>query len=163
MDVNFWGALNHVYAFLPAMKEARSGHIVNISSGQAYFRLPTWGAYAAVKEGLGTFSEVLHYELERYGIDVTTVYPFMVNTEFYDGVKGDTLLGRLAMKLVPFYSMSPETVGRIIFKAVKRRRTVENVSILNDLAQYARSLPLVPGLIARVSTLMLARRRLEAA
>ena len=124
LAVNLNGSLNHVYAFLPHFIERRGGHIVNVSSGQAFYRLPTWGAYAAVKAALGVFSEVLHFELRKYGVRVTTVYPFMVNTAFYENVESETLGSRLSMKLLPLYSQRPEKVGRIIFKAVRRRSRV---------------------------------------
>jgi NAD(P)-dependent dehydrogenase (short-subunit alcohol dehydrogenase family) len=155
LGVNLLGPLYHVYAFLPHFKQKRSGHIVNISSGQAYFRLPTWGAYASIKAALGIVSEILHYELRSQNIKVTTVYPFMVNTPFYDDIQAETWGSRLAMKLIPFYSMRPERVGRIIFKAVKRQARVERVSRLNDLGLYARSFPYAGDLIAMTSTLLL--------
>lgn len=158
MDVNFWGPLHHIYAFLPYMKERRGGHFVNISSGQAFFRLPTWGAYAITKLALGVFSEILHFELRKYDIDVTTVYPFMTRTGFYEDIDGDTWLARLSMRLQPFYSMSPERVAKIIYRAVKRRDRVEMVSVANDLAHYAQFFPLVPDLIARVVDRALAKR-----
>jgi short-subunit dehydrogenase len=158
VNVNFWGPLYHVYAFLPQMMARHGGQIVNISSGQAFFRLPTWGAYAAIKAALGVFSEVLHFELRRHGIRVTTVYPFMVNTPFYADITGDTVAGRLSMKLLPYYSMTPERVGRVIFNAVKRKKRVEFVSIFNDIGFYAQFVPLAPGIISRTADLFLADR-----
>lgn len=157
LAVNLIGPLNHVYAFLPHFIERRSGHIVNVSSGQAYFRLPTWGAYAAIKAALGVFSEVLHFELRKYGIRVTTVYPFMVNTPFYENLKSETWGSRLSMKLLPLYSQRPEKVGGIIFKAVRRRAKVETVSVLNDVGFYAQFVPLAGEVIARTSNLLLAK------
>lgn len=156
VNINLMGPLYHVYAFLPQMKEQRRGHIVNVSSGQAFFRLPTWGAYASIKLALGAFSEILHFELRKYKIKVTTVYPFMVDTGFYDGIEGDTFFGKLSMKLVPYYSMSPERVGRIIFKAVKRNVKVEMVSLFNDIGFYAQFFPLAPEVIARSANFFLA-------
>jgi len=158
MDVNFWGPLYHVYAYLPRMIERRSGHIVNVSSGQAYYRLPTWGAYACIKAALGIFSEILHFEVRKYNIKVTTVYPFMVNTPFYADLTGDTFGARLAMKLMPWYSMRPEKVGRIIFDAVNRGRKVEKVSFLNDIGFYAQFVPLASDLIAMGANLVLSKR-----
>ena len=158
IDVNLMGPLFHVHALLPRMTARRSGHIVNISSGQAFFRLPTWGAYAAVKAALGVYSEVLHFELRKYGVAVTTVYPFMVNTGFYDGVEGETWGSRLSMKLVPYYSMRPETVARIIVKAVRRQQRVEKVSLLNDLGYYVNFVPLASGILARTANYLLAKR-----
>lgn len=158
ININFWGPLYHVYAFLPSMIEKKRGHIVNVSSGQAFFRLPTWGAYASIKLALGAFSEILHFELRKHGINVTTVYPFMVNTPFYKGIEGETLSGKLSMKLVPYYSMTPEKVGKIIFKAVKKQKNVEMVSFLNDVGFYTRFFPPASSLVSVVSDLLLAKR-----
>ena len=156
LAVNLMGPLYHVYAFLPQLKKRKGAQIVNVSSGQAFFRLPTWGAYAAIKAALGAFSEILHYELRKYDIRVTTVYPFMVDTGFYDGIEGETIAGRLAMKLVPYYSMSPEKVGRIVFKATRRRTKVEMVSLINDVGMYSKMVPFADGVISRTSNFFLA-------
>ena len=155
--VNLLGPLYHVYAFLPHFKERKAGHIVNISSGQAFYRLPTWGAYASVKAALAVFSEVLHFEVRKYGIKVTTVYPYMVNTPFYKDVKGETLGARLSMKLLPLYSMSPEKVARIIFKAVRRDAKVEMVSLWNDLGLYGRMVPFASDIMAMTGNFLLAK------
>ncbi len=158
LGVNLLGPLYHVYAFLPHFRQKGSGHIVNISSGQAFFRLPTWGAYASVKAALGIFSEILHYELRRQNIKVTTVYPFLVNTPFYSNLHAESWSGRMAMRLIPYTSMRPEKVGRIIFKAVKRQARVETVSVVNDLGQYVRSVPYAGDLLALTGTLLLGRK-----
>jgi len=158
LGANLLGPVYHVNAFLPHFKQRRSGHIVNISSGQAIFRLPTWGAYASIKAALGIFSEILYYELRKYNIRVTTVYPFMVNTPFYKEIRADTLGSRLAMKLVPYYSMRPEKVGRIIHNALKKEARVEMVSVLNDLGFYARFVPFAGDIMAVTSNLLLTKR-----
>jgi len=157
LDVNFWGPLYHVYAFLPAMKRRAAGLIINVSSGQAFFRLPTWGAYASIKAALGVFSEILHFELRKHGITVITVYPFMVNTPFYREIEGETWAGKLSMKLVPYYSMTPEKVGRIIFRAAERHKKVEKVSVINSLGHYMQLVPFVGDVMARATTLLLAK------
>jgi NAD(P)-dependent dehydrogenase (short-subunit alcohol dehydrogenase family) len=151
LDVNLWGVLHHVYAFLPAMKERGEGQIVTVSSGQAFFQLPTWGAYASIKAGVGVFSEILSFELRKHGIYVTTVYPFMVNTGFYDQVEGESLGARLSMKLLPLYSQKPETVGRIILRAVRRRRRIEMVHVINDLGRVVRFSRPVGGVVSWVT------------
>ncbi|MEW6444393.1 MAG: SDR family oxidoreductase [bacterium] len=156
LEVNLLGPLYHIYAFLPHFKEKRSGHIVNVSSGQAFFRLPTWGAYASVKTALGAFSEILHFELRRYDIRVTTVYPFLVNTRFYRDIHGRTWGSRMAMRLIPYYSMSPQKAARIICRAVRKDAKVEKVSFLNDLGFYAQVVPLAGDILARTSELLLA-------
>ena len=162
VEVNLFGVLHHVNAFLPSMIQARHGHIVNVSSGQAFFQMPTWGAYAAVKLAVGCYSEILYFELRKHGVHVTTVYPFMVNTGFYDGVKshvaGGTFTTRMSMKLLPWYSHSPAKVGRMIHRAVMKKRQVETFSVINDLARTARMLPPVANVMSRVQERLLASR-----
>lgn len=135
IDINLFGPLYHIYAFLPMMKTQGKGHVVNVSSGQAFFRLPTWGAYAAIKLAMGAVSEILHYELQQYDINVTTVYPYMVNTGFYKDVEAETLGTKLSMKLLPLYAQKPKTVAKKIFKAVESGKRVEMVNGLNNVAK----------------------------
>ena len=158
INVNLLGPLYHIYAFLPAMIERRGGHIVNISSGQVFFRMPTWGAYASIKAALGVLSEILHFELRKYRICVTTVYPFMVNTGFYSNIQSETWGSKMAMRMLPYYSYSPERVAKIIFAAVRKKKRLEMSSILNDLAFYARVLPGFTSLLATSTNFFLARR-----
>lgn len=157
VDVNFWGPLYHIYAFLPALKKRGGGRIVNVSSGQAFLQLPTWGAYSAIKAALGVFSEVLHWELRSHKIAVTTVYPYMVNTGFYNGVEGDTFAGKLVMKLLPLYSQSPETVGRIIYNATRKGTRVETVSVFNSLFKVARFVTPVGNTVSFVANHFLSK------
>jgi len=95
LEVNLWGALYHVHAFLPSMIERESGHIVNVSSGQAFFRMPTWGAYAVTKLAMGAYSEVLRHEVKKFNINVTTCYPYMINTGFYNEIPGENFFQKL--------------------------------------------------------------------
>ncbi|MBN1947503.1 MAG: SDR family oxidoreductase [Bradymonadales bacterium] len=157
LRVNFWGALHTIYAFLPWMLEHRQGHIVNVSSGQAFFRLPTWGAYATSKAALASFSEVLYWELRNHGIKVTTVYPFMVNTGFYRNVDAESLGTRIAMKLLPFYSDSPQRVARIIYKAVVKGKRVEMVNPINDVGFYGQVVPPMSNTISTLCNWFFAR------
>lgn len=127
------------------LKEANlHGHIVNVSSGQVFFKLPTWGAYTATKSALAAASEAMHHELKPYNICVTTVYPFMVNTGFYDDIKNqqNTLGGRLAMKLLPWYSYSPRTVSNQILRGVRKHKREVMCSPVNHIGRY---LDLIPG------------------
>jgi short-subunit dehydrogenase len=129
---------------------------VNVSSGQAFFQLPTWGAYAAVKACVGIYSEILSFEVARDGVRVTTVYPFMVNTGFYKGIEGESAGAKLSMKLLPLYSQKPETVGRILVKAVHRGKRVEMVHVINDLGRAVRFSRPVGGLVSRLTHRVLA-------
>jgi NAD(P)-dependent dehydrogenase (short-subunit alcohol dehydrogenase family) len=159
MAVDFWGTLYHVYAFLPHMIRAKSGHIVTVSSGQAYFRMPTWGPYSVIKLALGAFSELLRIEMHKFGIKVTTVYPFMIRTGFYNKIDGESFGAKLSMKLLPFYSQKPDTVGKIIYKAVKKEKPVEMVHVINTLGFVTRAIPPVSNLVSHAALLFLGKSR----
>lgn len=162
MAIDFWGALYHVYAFIPSMIQAGEGHIVNISSGQAFYRMPTWGAYSIVKLALGAFSELLRLETRKLGLKVTTVYPFMIKTKgFYRDFKPETFGAKLSLRIQPFFSMSPERVARIILKAVKKNKPVEMTSVLNTFGFYSRLLPSVSDFFSAATFKLLDKHRDE--
>jgi len=137
IDVNLLGPIYHTSALLPSMIKNKCGHIVNVSSGQAFYRMPTWGAYSVSKLALGAYSEILRHELRKFNIKVTTCYPFLINTGFYDDVEGDNLFQKLSIKLMPLYSMRAKRVARIIFNATKREKSIEMVSILNYIGKFS--------------------------
>lgn len=140
-DVNFFGPLNYIDAVLPAMLDRSDGHIVNISSGQAFFQIPTWGAYAISKLALGALTNSLYYELHPEGIDVTGVYPFVVQTDFYSDVGLDSFGSWLSMKLMPYYAHTPESMGRTVVEAIKKNKKTEMTSVFNAMAYAANHLP----------------------
>ena len=155
IDINIWGSIYHIYAFLPLFKKQKAGQIVNVSSGQAYFRIPSWGAYAATKLMIGAISDILHFELQAYNIKVTTVFPYVVNTGFYKAVKGQSLGAKLSMKLLPFYAQKPSTVGKIIFNAIVEEKRIEMVNILNSLAKTVHFFNPVSNLFIKLANNML--------
>jgi short-subunit dehydrogenase len=146
--VNLIGPIAMIDYYMDDFRQRGRGHFVNISSGQAFFRLPTWGAYSVTKVALGALSEMMNIELKKYGIDVTTVYPFMVDTGFYKGVEGDTWAAKMSMKLLPYYSMTPERVAQKIFNAIKNKKAVEMVSPINYIGVYMRAIPMVANTVS---------------
>jgi NAD(P)-dependent dehydrogenase (short-subunit alcohol dehydrogenase family) len=155
--VNFFGPLYHIYAFLPDMLDREDGHIVNVSSGQAFFLIPTWGAYATSKLALGGFSEVLHHELRKHGISVTTVYPYVVNTGFYQDVGIESLGSKLSMKLLDLYAHSPDEIAGKIFRATRDERKSEMTSLLNWAGYYMDFVPGAKGLFTQVTDKLMSR------
>ena len=68
-DVNVFGALAVVNAFLPALREAR-GRIVQVSTWTATLPLPFNGPSGASKAAFDAFAAVYRAELKSFGIDV---------------------------------------------------------------------------------------------
>src|ERR1700751_4802269 len=68
-DVNVFGALSIINAFLPALRKAR-GRIVQVSTWTASVPLPFNGPSGASKAAMEVFATVYRAELQRFGIDV---------------------------------------------------------------------------------------------
>jgi NAD(P)-dependent dehydrogenase (short-subunit alcohol dehydrogenase family) len=68
-DVNVFGALSVMNAYLPALRKAR-GRIVQISTWTASVPLPFNGPSGASKAAMEVFAAVYRAELKHFGIDV---------------------------------------------------------------------------------------------
>ena len=68
-DVNVFGALSVINAFLPALRKSR-GRIVQVSTWTASVPLPFNGPSGASKAAMEVFATVYRAELKRFGIDV---------------------------------------------------------------------------------------------
>ena len=81
LEVNFWGALRTIRAFVPAMVRAGYGRIVNVSSGSGSFGEGLEGPapYCASKVALNALTVKLAQEL-RGDIKVNSVCPGWVRT-----------------------------------------------------------------------------------
>ena len=74
-DVNTMGAFRVARAALPAMRAARRGLIINVSSQLGRIVSPSVGAYCGSKFALEAMSEALAYELAPHGVELTIVQP----------------------------------------------------------------------------------------
>jgi len=81
-DVNFFGCLRLIQAVLPTMRQQRSGHIINISSGVGIHSLPGLGLYSASKFALEGLSESLAATLSHWNIKVSVVEPGFVKNDW---------------------------------------------------------------------------------
>lgn len=79
-EVNLFGMARLTQLVLPAMREQKSGRIVNISSmgGKIYTPLGAW--YHATKHAVEGWSDCLRLELKQFGIDVVVVEPGGIKT-----------------------------------------------------------------------------------
>ncbi|MEL6218578.1 MAG: SDR family NAD(P)-dependent oxidoreductase [Pseudomonadota bacterium] len=66
-DVNFWGVVNGVDAFLPGMQAAGRGMIVNVGSKQGITNPPGHPVYNATKAALKSYTESLEHMLREAG------------------------------------------------------------------------------------------------
>lgn len=101
-------------AFLPAMLENNSGHVVTIASAGGLIGAPKLSDYSASKFAAVGFDDVLRQELARDGGNVrtTVVCPYYIDTGMFSGVK------TRFPSLLPI--LKPEDVADRVIRAVLR-------------------------------------------
>jgi NAD(P)-dependent dehydrogenase (short-subunit alcohol dehydrogenase family) len=97
-DVNVFGALSVINAFLPALRKAH-GRIVQVSTWTASLPLPFNGPSGASKAAMEVFSAVYRAELKSFGIDV--VVAAAGNMKTGGPAKTASALARMANGMTP--------------------------------------------------------------
>lgn len=81
-DVNVFGAVAVIKAFLPFMRGRRRGHIINITSMGGHITMPGIAYYCGSKFALEGISDALAQEVAGFGIAVTAVAPGSFRTDW---------------------------------------------------------------------------------
>ena len=83
IDVDLWGVIHGVRAFVPRILESgEEGHVVNVASMAAVLPQDRLGPYTVAKHGVLGLSDVLRAEIEAIGapVGVSVVMPGMIRT-----------------------------------------------------------------------------------
>ena len=80
--VNITSLTKLTWLLLPILHQARPSGIINVSSIAGFLPIPSTAVYAASKAYVTSLSEALRAELRDTGIQLTTVCPGPVDTEF---------------------------------------------------------------------------------
>jgi len=80
MNVNFFGTLYMVKAFLPLLLKRPEAHIVNISSMGGFLPVPGQSVYGASKAAVKLLTEGLYAELKETNVRVSVVFPGATQT-----------------------------------------------------------------------------------
>jgi NADP-dependent 3-hydroxy acid dehydrogenase YdfG len=108
-------------AFLPAMLERGSGHIVTLGSVADRYAFPGNSAYSPSKFGVRGMHEVLRAELRGSGVRATLVSPSAVDTALWDEVEATSPPGRFTPRRE---MLRPEAVAAAILYAVEQPEEV---------------------------------------
>jgi NAD(P)-dependent dehydrogenase (short-subunit alcohol dehydrogenase family) len=73
-ETNFFGPLRLIQAVLPSMRERRRGSIVLVGSLHGQVPAPGASIYAASKQAAAALHDALSFEVEPFGIRVSTIY-----------------------------------------------------------------------------------------
>jgi len=85
-ETNYFGTINMVRAFTPALEVNKNGTIVNVLSVVAFASMPGLGGYSASKAAAHSLTLALRGELGKKRISVHGTYPGPVDTDMAKGV-----------------------------------------------------------------------------
>ena len=131
MSINFWGVVHGTKAFLPHLKAAGEGHVVNLSSVFGLISVPSQSAYNAAKFGVRGFTDALRMELDMDGggVSSTTIHPGGIKTNIAKNARMDASVAALAgdvdrarHNFDKAAITSPEKAARKILAAVQKDR-----------------------------------------
>jgi NAD(P)-dependent dehydrogenase (short-subunit alcohol dehydrogenase family) len=80
IEIDLFGVILPCRSFIPLMKKAGRGKIINLSGGGATAPRPFFSAYAAAKAAVVRVTETLAEELRPHHIEVNAVAPGPINT-----------------------------------------------------------------------------------
>lgn len=80
-EINFWGMLHGIHAFLPQMLEKNAGTIVNLSSIFGIVGYPGQSVYCASKFAIRGYTEAMQFDLKDTGVKAVLVHPGGVSTK----------------------------------------------------------------------------------
>lgn len=84
LDINLNGVIHGCHAFIPRMRAAGSGHILNVASSAGLLSAPMMAPYNVSKAGVIALSETLYAELEGSGVGVTALCPTFFRTSLHE-------------------------------------------------------------------------------
>ncbi|GFR30257.1 d-beta-hydroxybutyrate dehydrogenase, mitochondrial, partial [Trichonephila clavata] len=83
IDVNLLGTIRVTKAFLPLLRKSK-GRIINVASAAGRLTMPGFVPYSTSKQAIIAFSDGLRLEMQKFGVSVVTIEPWMFRTRLSD-------------------------------------------------------------------------------
>jgi len=129
-EVNYFGTVSVIRAFLPHMIKKGEGVIVNLSSVVGRNSMPLIAHYCATKFAIEGLSEALWHEVKKFGVRVVVIEPGAIKTQLVNKAKvipstisEGSPYGKMAKRVAEIVSdgSPPEEVADTIWKAVNSK------------------------------------------
>ena len=115
--LNVLGPIVAMQAVIPLMRAQGGGSIVNVNSGTAFMAVPQYSVYSSSKRALLGISLTARAELEKDGIVVSEIYPFITATNFGKNRMGTPAGGGPSADYAD--GDKPEFVAGLVLKAIE--------------------------------------------
>jgi len=144
-ETNLFGTLSAMQAVIPVMKAQASGTIINISSVAGHLPLPYSAAYSGSKFAMNAMGKAARIELRKRNINVLTVCPGYVRTEF----SANALRGKELKRVRPegVRGITVEHVARATLKGYRRGR--REIVVPWTMIPVIKLYQLFPGIVER--------------
>ena len=127
VNTNLLGVIRVTKAFLPHLREKRSGRIISTTSIGGLIAFPLYSIYHATKWAIEGWSESMSFELARHNIGIKTVSPGGMATDFtgrslqvaehaaYAALLQQLMAGQDSSAQAQF--SSPEAIAEVVYAA----------------------------------------------
>jgi NAD(P)-dependent dehydrogenase (short-subunit alcohol dehydrogenase family) len=134
LDTNLTAAFLLCRTFVPQMKKAGYGRIINVASIMSHVALPGRAAYAASKAGLLGLTRALALELASLGITVNSISPGPVATEMNTVITQDPELNQQFISRIPLgrWGSAEEIAGLAVYLCSPKAAFVTGADFLID-------------------------------
>ena len=152
LNTNLLGVIRVTQAFIPYFRERKSGMFISTTSIGGLMAFPLSSTYHATKWALEGWSESLAFELNPFGIDVKTVSPGGIKTDFvsrsldsatsqpYEGMTNSMFSKMEGMMEA---ASAPEQIAEVVYEAATDdKKQLRYVAGEDAKALYAQRLEL---------------------
>jgi len=143
-ETNFFGTINCMQAAASAMRKSKVGRgdIINISSVAGHIPVPFMALYSASKFAVNALGKGARLELKRDNINVLTVCPGYVSTEFGAHVVANR---QGTVRPPSVRGISAERVARAVYRGYRKRK--REVVVPWTMIPVIKLYQLLPGVV----------------
>ena len=121
ININFYGTLYMIKAFLPHLLKRPEAHIANVSSMGGFIPFPGQTFYGASKAAVKLLTEGLYAELKDTNVHVTVIHPGAVNTNITKNSGVEMRSGSNASAQAS-RTLSADKAAEIMIKAIENNK-----------------------------------------
>ncbi|HET8889950.1 MAG TPA: SDR family oxidoreductase [Candidatus Angelobacter sp.] len=144
-DTNLFGAVECMQAVVPIMRQQGGGDIVNISSVSGHIATPYMSGYAATKHAMNAIGKAARMELLRHNINVLTVCPGYIATDFVKNMVKGKHSERVGSSVK--YAVTPDVVADATLQGLLKRK--REVIVPKFYQMVIRMYQAAPGVVER--------------
>lgn len=119
ININLYGTIHVVKAFLPLLLERPKAHLANVSSMGGYLPVPGQTIYGASKAAVKLMTEGLYAELLDTNVGVSVIFPGAIATEITSNSGVDMPGGERTAEESTFPTTSPEDAAKVIVDGIE--------------------------------------------